>query len=176
MTCRRALECASPLALSEIAIQSKAPEGSAPYTHPPASVPAAANPEGTPAQSPGLRASELPWENVRQRHQPRRGCGLCKQTATAKAAALSGLALHLTRGPRVARRLATLGFENQSLRDWVRAGALQDAAAPSSFRPPSFGQAVRQSRWTFPHRSQIFPIPCGGDALAWGVRSRLVSS
>src|SRR5262249_19716606 len=36
---------------------------------------AAQNPEGIPAQSPGLRAREQPWVNDAKPLQPQRGCG-----------------------------------------------------------------------------------------------------
>ena len=79
------------------------------------------NPKGIPAQSPGLRACELPWVITPRACQPQRGCGLGGD----RAATPLGLCAIVSSFPRVARASQPwaggrnpFGIDRQSPANW----------------------------------------------------------
>src|SRR6266446_5455811 len=75
------------------------------------------NPKGIASSSPGLRGTSYPGESGRTEFQPQRGCGSVIALSRAHVAATPLGLFSPPRCPRVARKLATLGFEPESLWD-----------------------------------------------------------
>jgi hypothetical protein len=86
-----------------------------------------------------------------------------KAASTGRATTFSRLTLALNRAPRVARRLATLGFEAQSLRDWVCAqGAV-------SLLPLSMAGDLRKSAASHTHSNRFASLVATGRAGSRGL-------
>src|SRR3989454_369532 len=73
------------------------------------------------ATKPRVARNELPWVSCLGTSQPQRGCGLMASVGGEGGHNPVGVEAWFARFPRVARRLATLGWRTQSLWDWLMA-------------------------------------------------------